>query len=152
MIQLKVDVTYQIRTCPGYYLPCIHKLRSLTRLRWWTLLISFTSPSKSSSILLDFPNTTFFMATRDPLLHPIINHRADGIEIEAISFDEVVELPSRGIVFVPITTGIVGCRCSIKLLLLSSNTTSDIVGLIAADAWVHSKAISMIFFTSSASY
>jgi len=82
----------------------------------------------------------------------ILNHRADGTEMEAVALDELVEFPSRGIIFVSTNTGIVGRRCSNKLLLFSSITTSDIVGLVEAEAWVHNKAISMIFFTSSTSY
>jgi len=75
---------------------------------------------------------------QDPLLHWFQSHRADRTEIEAVALDEepLVELDllSRVFIFVATNTGIVGRRCSTKLLLLSSTTISDIVGLVAADA------------------
>jgi len=75
---------------------------------------------------------------QDPSFHWSHSQRADRTEMEAVALDEepLVELDllSRVFIFVSTNTGIVGRRLSTKLLLLSSTTTSDIVGLDAADA------------------
>jgi len=85
----------------------------------------------------------------------MINHPAGTIESEAVPLDveEPVEakISLWGLNFDSIKRGIVGLICSSKSLLLSRATTSDMVGLIAADGWVHNKAMSKTFFTSSAS-
>jgi len=72
------------------------------------------------------------------------------MEAVALDVEKPVEdeLPSRDLRFVSTNTGIVGFRCSTKILVWRT-TTSDIVGLIPADAGVHNKAIAIIFFTYS---
>ncbi|KAL5164292.1 hypothetical protein HKD37_18G049640 [Glycine soja] len=50
--------------------------------------------------------------------------------METVSLDEPADMPSRFIIFDSTNTGIVGRRCSTKLLLLSSTINSDIVGLV----------------------
>ena len=73
------------------------------------------------------------------LLH-LCNHLADTVEVETVALDAVVEEPveaemsPRAFKFDSTKTGIEGCICSNWPLLVSRTTTSDIVGLIAADA------------------
>ena len=80
--------------------------------------------------------------------------RPENWELEAVALDmeEPVELDESTWTLVLESTkaGLFCGLCSSEPLLLSKTTTSDIVGLRAADAWVHMRPISMIFFTSSA--
>jgi len=67
----------------------------------------------------------------------IIDHLAGTIELETLALDteEAVEaeISLGGLPLESIKIGIEGLICSRNSLLLSSTTTSDIAGLIAAD-------------------
>lgn len=86
-------------------------------------------------------------------------YRPETWEMEAVALDaeEAVEVevspPPRALIWLEsMKIGLVSGLCSNKPLLFSKTTTSDIVGLCAGVACVHFRAISITFFTSSASY
>ena len=83
-------------------------------------------------------------------------HLADNVIVEAVALalsKEVdVKVLSLDLELVSINTGIVAFVCPNKPLPLSIRTTYDIVGLIAGDAWVPRKPISMMISISFGSY
>ena len=72
------------------------------------------------------------------LIRYIFNHRAGTIELEIVALvvEEAVEeeISLWGLKFDSIMIGMEGLICSSKSLLLSRTTTSDMFGLIAANA------------------